>query len=120
MASYFNNNALVELFATVESKRSVDDRLKALTALRQEFISLTVTSLERVCFDLAEQGWTAKQIGDEIGLGRHRITKMAGAYAKRTGHLSPFPYSRDYEEALDISRLVQREAKQRAPRPKER
>lgn len=87
--------------------------MASIKALRAEFVALTVTSLERVCYDLAERGWTAPQIADEIGVSRDIVARLAGAYAQRAGLLSPFPSTRRYDNALDISKMVRVEAARR-------
>ena len=117
MNSYVNSRPLVELFAGVENAPSVDSRIAAIRALQEEFVRLAVTSLERVAYDLAEKGWTARQIADEIGVSRTYIAKMAGAYAAREGRLSPFPTPRRYDHAVDISALVGAEARRRSSQP---
>lgn len=98
-------------------KPGTEDRIQALTTLRQEFVDWTIQSLERLAYDLGEQGWTARQIADELEVPRTSVAKMAGAYAARTGRLSPFPTTRSYSGAVDISRLVSRELRDRESDP---
>ena len=85
-----------------------------IRALEQEFARLALDSFERIAYELADRGWTARQIANELGVSRGYITRMAGAYAARGGLLSPFRETRDYSHAVDISRMVSREARSRA------
>lgn len=97
-----------------------EDRLAMVRGLSDTFVELAVNSLERVAYDLSGQGWTALQIADEIGVSRSNITAMIAAYATRTGLPSPVRQRRSYEHAVDISRLVSREARLRAGEPARR
>ncbi len=117
MSTYVNNTPLQELLANVEMQSNPETRLQMIRSLEAEFSSLAVTALERVAYDLAERGWTVRQIADEIGVSRTYISAMAAAFASRTGRLSPFPSTRSYDHAVDISRLVGREARRRAADP---
>jgi hypothetical protein len=118
MGYYVNIRPLEDLFSDVELKPDAEARLTAIRLLESTFVRLTVTALERIAYDLAEKGWTARQIADEIGVGRDHVARMAGAYATREGHLSPFPSSRRYDHAVDLRALVRAEARrQAAPLP---
>lgn len=106
MSSYVNSRALNDLFADVEMKPDVTDRIDAIRAIEAYVAGLIATSLERIAYDLNQQGWTINQIADELGIGRAHIPKMATAYAERQGKLSPFPRYRSYANARDIRRQV--------------
>lgn len=114
MGAYVNVSLLDELFASVEERVLPTDRLDMIRRYQNEFVDRAVTSLERVAYDLAEDGWTARQIAHEIGVSRNYIPAMAAAHAGRTGRLSPFRSTRAYDHAVDISGLVSKEASRRA------
>ena len=114
MGTYVNDRVLADLFADVEMKRSVDDRIRAIASLTEQFVSLTTDSLERIAFELADDGWTIRQIADEINVNRDRVMRMIRAYAHRTGRICPIPAGRrSLDNAVDISRLVSKEARRR-------
>jgi len=114
MSTYVNNTALEDLFASVEVRPDPLVRVEMIRGLQAEFVRLAVDTLEKVVYELADRGWTIHQIADETGVSRSNVARMAGAYAKRSGRLSPFPHTRSYDHAIDISRQVSMEARRRA------
>jgi len=120
MSSYFNNSLLDDLFAGVEVKMTVEDRLKALRAMTDEFVNLALNSLERAAYDLSSQGWEPRQIANELGVSRNYIPTMIDAHAARAGLPSPVRRKRTYEHAVDISGLVSRQARLRADEARQR
>lgn len=114
MSSYFNHSLLEDLFAGVELKVLPIERKEALDGLCDEFSRLAAISLSRIAYDLSGEGWTARQIADEIGVGREHILGMIEAHATREGLPSPVRKRRSYENAVDISRLVSRQAREQA------
>ena len=117
MSVYINHSLLEDLFAGVELQDSTESRLATLNGLTDAYIVLAVNSLERIAYDLSGEGWTVRQIADEIGVGSPYITGMIAAHAARTGLPSPQRQKRSYEHAVDISRLVSREVRRRATDP---
>ena len=114
MPAYINHSLLEDLFADVELVMDPDDRLAKIRLMTDVFVDLSVTSLERIAYERSRDGWTAPQIANEIGVSRLYIPAMIAAHAARTGLPILRRKSRSYDHAVDISRLVSREARVRA------
>lgn len=114
MPAYINHSLLEDLFADVEVKMDPDDRLAMIRQLTDVFVGLSVTSLERIAYERSQDGWTAPQIANDIGVSRLYIPAMIAAHAARTGLPVLRRKARSYDHAVDISRLVSREARVRA------
>lgn len=114
MSIYFNVNQLAELFAGVDQQRSIDARLASLDSLKREFTMHAVNAYERIAYERSEQGWTLRQIADEIGVSRNHIPSMITAYAERGGLVNPLRHRRRYEHAVDLTQMIRSHAKRAA------